>query len=188
MRPLNLMYLLDRLETAEAMTETLGTMRINAEDCHVLSKDEESVRKHHLHSASDMERSDMRRSSERGALLGIGCALVFAIGMMIANPLGFRAEWGAFLFSTLLATGFGAWVGGMVGVRHSNFRFAPFYAAIEEGKYLFIIELKDSSRLREVKQTMFERHPKARLVGEEEERLDPFMSHRKSEVHVRHLH
>lgn len=182
-----LLYLVDRLDTAEAVIATLQTHQIERDDCHILSKDQDSVRHHHLHAASDMERSDMWRSTEHGALFGLGCALVFAVAMAIANPLA-KADWTHFLFATVVVIAFGGWIGGMIGARHSNFRLAPFYGAIEDGKYLMLVDVRDASRVPVIKQLMYEQQPQAQLVGEDERRHDPFMSSKLSPIRLRHTH
>lgn len=181
-----LMYLMDRLETAESMVSSLGELNIDYDGYHVMSKDVDGIRRHHLHNASPLEESDVIHSGERGAIIGAIAGVLFALGLVLTQPFGVQVGWGAFLVASIIVGCFGAWAGGMVGISHENYKLAPFHAAIQEGKYLLMIGVREESKASAVKKAMYERHPEARFAAEDQAGIDPFAS--KPEFRVRHMH
>jgi hypothetical protein len=180
------MYLTDRLETAEAMVGGLKDLNIGDEAYRIVSKDTDGVRRHHLHDAGVLEQTDLLHSGERGALIGGALGLAFALSMVFVQPFGVPLSFGAFLATLALFGFFGAWTGGMVGVSHDNYKLAPFHAAIEEGKYLMTIGVRDGIKATAVKQFMHSRYPAARFVADDDTFTDPFTA--KAEFRVRHIH
>ena len=181
-----LMYLTDRLETAEAMVGSLQELNIGHDAYRIISKDSDGIRRHHLHDASPLEQTDIVHSGERGALIGGGVGLAFAVGMTFVQPFGVPLGFGAFLATTALFGFFGAWTGGMIGVGHDNYKLAPFHRAIEEGKYLMTIGVRDAEKASAVKKHMHRQHPGALFVADDDNFTDPFVS--KAEFRVRHIH
>jgi len=93
---------------------------------------------------------------------------------------------GGFLATTALFGFFGAWTGGMAGVGHDNYKLAPFHRAIEEGKYLMTIGVRDAEKASAVKKLMHRNHPGALFVADDDSFTDPFVN--KAEFRVRHIH
>lgn len=181
-----LMYLTARLETAEAMVNSLKELNIGHDAYRIVSKDADGVRRHHLHDASLLEQTDLVHSGERGALLGGAVGIAFAIGMLFVQPFGVPLGFSAFLATAALFGFFGAWTGGMVGVGHDNYKLVPFHRAIEEGKYLMTIGVRDREKANAVKKLMHQRHGGAVFVADDDGFTDPFVS--KAEFRVRHVH
>lgn len=163
-----LYYLTDKIETAEAMTSTLASMNIDRDGYYIVSRDHDSVRRHHLHDASVMDETDLVHSGERGALIGGLAGLLFAVWIAIAQPLGLSMTLGAFLFVSALIGCFGAWVGGMVGISHENYKLMPFHQAIAEGQYLMVINVREVAKARRIKEVMHQQHPEARFEAEDD--------------------
>ncbi len=178
-----LMYLMDSLDTARAMAASLNELAVRADGYHVLSKDEDGLRRHRLHSASPLEQSDLIHSGERGALFGAMAGVLFALGLVIWQPLGIPMGWTGFFVAAIFIGCFGAWVGGLVGISHENYKLAPFHKAIADGKYLMVINLREGHRAEELKRLLHERHPEVRFAAEDSSGIDPFAS--KAEFRVR---
>lgn len=181
-----LMYIMDKLETAEGMVSSLKTLGIDYNAYHVLSKDVDGVRRHHLHDASPLEQSDLIHSGTRGAMIGAACGILFALGLVLIQPFSMDVGWGGFIVASLFIGFFGAWAGGMAGIGQENYKLAPFHDAIEEGKYLMLIGVRDAVKAKIVKEAMHVAHPQARFAADDESTMDPFAS--KPEFRVRHVH
>lgn len=180
-----LYYLTDKVESAEAMASTLATLNIDNDGYYIVSRDHDGVRRHHLHDASVMQETDLVHSGERGALIGGLAGLLFAVWIAIAQPLGLSMSLGAFLFVSAIIGCFGAWVGGMVGISHDNYKLAPFHQAIAEGKYLMVINVREAATARRIKEVMHQQHPEARFEAEDDTGMDVMAT--KAEFRPRHL-
>lgn len=180
-----LMYLMRRLDTAEAMVATLQEMNIGHEAYRVISKDEDGIRRHHLHDGTLVDRTDVVHSGERGALMGGGIGLVFAVLLVLSQPLGMPVGWTGFMVATLIVGFFGAWVGGMVGLSHENYKLKPFHDALEQGQYLMTIGVRDIIKAEAVRQAMMMRHPEAIFMADDETMTNPFAS--KPEFRLHHV-
>lgn len=180
-----LYYLMDKLDTAEAMAATLAALNIREDGYYIVSRDRDGVRRHHLHDASVMDETDIIHSGERGALIGGLCGLVFAVWIAVVKPLGLTMGLGTFLFVSCLIGCFGAWVGGMVGISHDNYKLAPFHNAIAGGKYLMVINVREAAHAREIKTAMHHSHPDAVFEAEDAVGVDVLAA--KAEFRPRHL-
>jgi hypothetical protein len=180
-----LYYLMDKVETAEAMASTLTRMNIDRNGYYIVSRDHDGVRRHNLHDASVMDETDLVHSGERGALIGGLAGLLFAVLIVIAQPLGLSMSLGAFLFVSAIIGCFGAWVGGMVGLSHDHYKLEPFHQAIAEGKYLMVITLREVETARRIKEVLHHQHPGARFEAEDDARMDVIAT--KPEFRPRHL-
>lgn len=178
-----LMYLMPRLEIAEAMVATLRQMGIGDDAYRVVSQDEDGIRRHHLHDATLIDKTDVVHSGERGALAGAGLGLVLAAILLATQPLGFPLGWAGMMLTVLLIALFGTWVGGMVGLSHENYKLAPFHDALARGQYLLMIGMRDDARAAELEMAMLRAHPEAIFVADDETLVNPFASKAEFRVH-----
>jgi hypothetical protein len=74
-----------------------------------------------------------------------------------------------------VATLFGAWEGGLIGVAAENHKIARFHDEIEAGNYLVLIYAFKEQEER-VKAMMSARHPEARLAAVDRHFINPFRS------------
>lgn len=181
-----LMYLMDKLETAEAMAATLKEMHFDEDAYRVLSKDEDGIRRHHLHDATLLDQTDVVHSGERGALIGGLLGMLLAAVLMVMQPFGMTMGLFGFLFVTLLVGFFGAWVGGMAGLGRENYKLKPFHDALAAGKYLLMIGMHDEHRVGAVRQAMLLRHPEAIFMADDETLTNPFSSKAEYPLHQAH--
>ena len=111
-----LMYIMDRLETADAVVGSLKEMNVGHDAYRVFSKDEDGISRHHLHDATLFDKTDLLHTGERGALIGGVLGILFALGLILSQPFGTPVGWSAFLAASAIIGFFGAWAGGMVGI------------------------------------------------------------------------
>lgn len=171
-----LYYLMDKLDTAEAMAGTLSHLNVDTDGYYIVGKDHDGLRRHNLHDASIMDETDLVHSGERGALIGGLCGLLFALWVAVMQPLGLSMTLGAFLFVSAIIGCFGAWVGGMVGISHENYKLTPFHDAIALGKYLMVITVREAAKAREIKQVMHHHHADAVFEAEDAIGMDVLAS------------
>lgn len=163
----SLYYLLDTLDAVTAVASTLRQQRIDDDAFYIVSRDQDGVRRRHLHDASVLTRTDFVHSGERGALIGGLGGLLFALWMAMVQPMGLQMSLLSFLLVSALIGCFGAWVGGMVGISHEHYKLTPFHEAIAQGKYLLVIELREAAAARAMKQLLHRLHPEAVFEAED---------------------
>jgi hypothetical protein len=78
-----------------------------------------------------------------------------------------------FFFLMLVATLFGAWVGGLIGMDSENRKLRRFHAEIEAGKYLVLIYARKGLGVK-IKKMMGERHSEARHIATDRHFINPF--------------
>ena len=93
-----LYYLMDRLDTAGAMAETLRELNVDDNGYYIVSKDHDGVRRQSLHDASVFSETDLVHSGLRGALIGGLSGLLFALWIAIMKPFGMEMSLLTFLF------------------------------------------------------------------------------------------
>ena len=169
-----LYYLSPSIDSAELVSKDLHEQGITDWHFHIISKDEEGLCSHLLHSANTFHRTDFIRFVERGLISGGLIGLFFAIPLAYIEGFTFNA-WLAISFFGVL---FGAWCGGVGGISQENYKIQRFHQQIEEGQYLIMVDVskKDSQRIQAI---MAVRHPEAMLQGESSTFTNPFASDNK---------
>jgi hypothetical protein len=94
-------------------------------------------------------------------------------GLLLFQPFGPNFPNIAYVFMVAVATGFGAWVGGLTGVDSENQKIRRFHTAIEEGKYLILIYAHKGEG-EKIKKMMRKRHPESRHVATDRHFINPF--------------
>lgn len=165
-------YLTDNIESTEKVSDDLHAEGISDWHFHVMSKDEAGLQKKHVHVANPLHRFDIIHSGERGALIGGALGFVAGALAVVMTPLGgIFGMWFA-LLPTVLFGCFGAWVGGMVGLSHENYKIARFTDDIEAGKFLIMVDARKNQETRVLR--MMERcHPEATLAGIDDTWVSP---------------
>lgn len=180
-----LYYLMDRLDTARAMATTLRELNVDDNGYYIVSKDHDGLRRQNLHDASIFAETDLVHSGLRGAIIGGLCGLLFALWIAVMKPFGMDMSLLTFLLVALFVGHFGAWVGGMVGLSHENYKLTPFHDAIAHGKYLLVVNLREAGRARKIKEVLYRRHPDARFEAEDSGAMSLLSA--KTEFRPRHL-
>ena len=155
-------YLTDHLDSAEQISSNLRQAGVSDWNFHVLGKDEAGLYQRHIHSANYLQKLDIVRNAERGAMLGLLGGIYMAIYINTSAPFGPNPSALAYLSAVGVITLFGAWVGGMAGLAMENQKIARYHGDIEAGKFLVMIDVK-SGEEEKVRALMGEKHPEAQF-------------------------
>jgi hypothetical protein len=168
-----LYYLAPTLESARTVSDDLHSVGIKDWYIHVISNDEAGLKKERIHSSNYIETLDFIRTGLLGAYIGFFVGMFGALLLMATQTFGANAPISAYLAFMIIATLFGAWVGGMYGVGVENKKLSQFHTDIQSGKYLFLIYSRKGSG-KTIKTMMREKHPESELVAIDQHFLSPF--------------
>jgi hypothetical protein len=168
-----LYYIVDDIDTTNAISECLHQEGITDWNFHVLAKDASGLYRHNLHSALPLHRHDTVRFGERGAL--IGAVLSFGFGMMFyllqLLPWHFDRFW---VVLTVLAGVFlGALQGSVTGSRRENYKIEDFHSDIEAGRLLVMVDVRQTNKAR-VREVMNLQFPDVHYGGNDSTLISPF--------------
>jgi hypothetical protein len=166
-------YLAPNLISTHQVSDDLHEVGVEDWHVHVISKDEAGLNNEKIHSSNWLETTDLIRDGFIGANIGFIIGVLIAGGILLFKPFGPNVPTIAYLFMVAVATGFGAWVGGLTGMDSENQKLRPFHNAIEQGKYLVLIYARKGMG-EKVKEMMRERHPEARHVATDRHFINPF--------------
>lgn len=145
-------FLAESLEDVDKAASVLhDQLHINQNSIHVISNDRKGIKKHNLHEGSIIEKSDLVRGAERGALLGIAMGII-CCGILVVNmPFWNVSE--QVKLGVLTLTLFGSlmldiFIGALVGLLHVNYKICRFNEDIKTGKSLMLV---DSNELEIIK-------------------------------------
>jgi hypothetical protein len=168
-----LYYLAPTLDSTHVISDDLHEAGVKDFFVHVVSRDEAGLQQQHIHSSNYLETLDVVRDGIIGGVLGFVVGLI-GVGLLdYFDPIG--VEIPAFVYYALVgvATLFGAWEGGLIGVGMENRKLAKFHDDIEAGKFLILIYALKEQEDR-VNQMMRERHPESELVAVDRHFINPF--------------
>jgi len=166
-------YLAPSLVSTQKISDDLRDVGIDDWLLHVVSKDEAGLKKEKLHSSNWLETTDLLRDGFIGANLGFIVGVLAAGSLMMFEPFGPDVPGIAFFFLVMVATLFGAWVGGLTGMDSENRKLRRFHEDIEAGQYLVLIYARKGLGAK-IKEMMSERHPEARHVATDNHFINPF--------------
>lgn len=129
-------------------------LHIDDNNLHVISNDREGIKQHHLHEGSIIEKSDLVRGGEHGALLGIVMGITGGAILLISMPFWDESELikQAVIAITLFGSlALGCLIGSFVGLLHVNYKICRFNEDLTTGKYLMLV---DSNELETIKQAL----------------------------------
>ncbi len=166
-------YLAPNLVSTKQVSDDLHDVGIGDWHVHVISKDEAGLKTEKIHSSNWLETTDLLRDGFIGANIGFILGVLLAGGLFLFEPFGPDFPKIAYVFMVAVATGFGAWVGGLTGIDSENQKLRRFHTAIEEGKYLVLIYARKGEG-KKVKDMMGKRHPEAKHVATDLHFINPF--------------
>lgn len=167
-----LYYLSPSLDSTEQISNDLHDVGVEDFFVHVIAKDESGLKKRQIHSSNYLETLDIVRDGFIGAAIGFVSGL---LGVMLLERFGPFPNIPGVVYVALaaVATLFGAWVGGLVGVEKENKKLARFHDDIEAGKYLVLIYARKGQG-QKIQDMMADKHPEAVLAGEDTHFVNPF--------------
>jgi hypothetical protein len=167
-----LYYVAPELESTARVSDDLHDVGVDDFYVHVIAKDELGLKKREIHSANYLETLDLVREGTLGAVIGlfagfVGCILLDQFGPFPNIP------WYVFVLLCGVATMFGAWEGGLIGVEKKNKKIERFHDDIEAGKFVILIYARrDQESV--VRHMMSRRHPEAEFAGVDRQFVNPF--------------
>lgn len=168
-----LYYLTPGLDSAEQISIDLHDEGIADWNFHLHCKNEAGIYKHQVHSSNYIQKLDVIRFWERGAMIGFTAALVIIAYFMVAQPFGADVTGLAYITIFGFVTLLGGWVGGLVGIEIENQKLAQYHDAIEQGKYLVLIDVVPNE-VEKVKTLMENKHPEAQFKRVVYTMINPF--------------
>ncbi len=167
-----LYYVAPSLDSTGQISDDLHDSGLDDFFVHVIAKDESGLKKRQIHSSNYLETLDVIREGFLGAAIG------FVVGLLGATLLNYFGPFGtvpAYVFAIVVAvaTMFGAWAGGLIGMENENKKLARFHDDIEAGKYLILLytrkDQEDAVRI-----MMQRRHPEALFAAADSHFVNPF--------------
>jgi hypothetical protein len=166
-------YLAPNLVSTHQVSDDLHDVGIDNWHVHVISKDEAGLKNEKIHSSNWLETTDLLRDGFIGANFGFIIGVLLAGSLLLFQPFGPGFPNIAYVFLVAVATGFGAWVGGLTGIDSENQKLRRFQSAIEEGKFLILIYAHKGEG-EKIKEMMRTRHPESRHVATDRHFINPF--------------
>lgn len=166
-----LFYLTESIDSVQSISDDLHENGVTDWRFHIISKDEAGLFNHRLHSASVLDRTDLARFVERGAI--IGALAGFSVVAVLALVIGFQWPMSAWIALFAFSVVAGAWLAGFGGITNENYRIRRFHDNIEAGEYLVMVDVP-AEHQEEMQRLMARNHPEARLQGEDSSFNHPF--------------
>ena len=166
-------YLAPNLVSTHQVSEDLHDVGITDWNVHVISKDEAGLKRENIHSSNWLETKDLLRSGFIGANIGFITGVLAAGALLLFQPFGPNIPNISYIFMVAVATGFGAWVGGLTGMDSENQKLRHFHDAISEGKYLILIYARKGEG-EKIKEMMKNRHQESSHVATDRHFINPF--------------
>ncbi|QJD30154.1 hypothetical protein [Methylococcus geothermalis] len=168
-----LYYLTDTLDSVERIAEALHKEGVSDWNFHVISKDQAGLYRRHIHSANFVQKSDVVRYAERGAMVGFLCSILGSVYVASEQPFGPDMSGMVYFAIFGFVTLFGVWVGGLMGMATENQKIAAYHGEIEAGKHLILIDAKAEEEER-VRELMARTYPDAHLLRVGSTLINPF--------------
>jgi len=168
-----LYYLAPTLDSTHRISDDLHDVGVSDWFLHVVSHDEAGLKREHIHSSNYLETQDILRGGLIGANLGFFAGVLGAALLMFFKPFGPDLPGYIYGIVVALATLFGSWQGGLVGVANENQKLKRFHDDLEAGKYLILIYARKEKE-DTIKNMMRDRHQEARHVATDRHFINPF--------------
>jgi hypothetical protein len=170
-----LYYLAPTLDSTHGVSDDLHEVGVRDFFVHVISRDEAGLKKQHIHSSNYLETLDVVRDGVIGGVVGFVVGLVGVALLRYFDPFGVEVPSFVYYAIVGVATLFGTWEGGLIGVGNENRKLAKFHDDIQNGKFLILIyALKEQEE--RVRSMMRERHPESELAAVDRHFINPFSS------------
>lgn len=136
-------FLLNNLTNSDILQSQLVATGINENDIHFVTEHTEDFAGHNIHEASPFEERDIIHSSVRTAVMGAMLGCVVTAFVYFGQPYGWEIETINAVLLVLLFTGFGGWMGGLVGISHRNYRLSEYEVDLKHGKAIMLVYTDD---------------------------------------------
>ena len=169
-----LYYLTRTIAATDQVSADLHEVGVMDFYLHVISRDQAGLKRHQIHSSNYLETLDIVRDGFIGAALGFVIGLAGVGLLLYTKPFGDHVV-PTFVYALLVgvATLFGAWEGGLMGVDSEHKKLAKFHDDLVAGKYLILVYVR-KHREQVVLKMMRDKHPDAELVAIDSHFVNPF--------------
>lgn len=138
-------FIADSLQTTEQVSTLLNQQfLINDGNVHVLSRDSKGLKQHQLQPASLLQKRDLIRGAETGALtglvLGLGLFCCAVLAMVFRTEIAETIKNAVFIGSIMLPIVLGAGVGALIGLTQENHKISRFHNELESGQHLLMVD------------------------------------------------
>jgi hypothetical protein len=175
-----LYYLAPTLASTHEISDDLHEVGIKDFFVHVISRDEAGLKQQHIHSSNYLETLDVVRDGIIGGVLGFVVGLIGVALLRYYDPFGIEVPSLVYYGIVGVATLFGTWEGGLIGIGSENRKLARFHDDLEAGKFLILIyALKEQEEA--VRKMMRERHAETAFAAVDRHFINPFSSLRRDQ-------
>jgi len=139
-------FVADNLGEIENAEQDLESSGIPATQMRVLSEDEMAVKNHRLHSVPDFFQKDIIHQGTRGAIIGV---ILASTTLITVSLTGLNAIAGTAPVLVLAAffLGFSTWVGGLIGMHQTNYKFRDLVKVVAKGRHVFMVDFSESQEV-----------------------------------------
>ena len=159
-----LYYVMPDLPSARRMMDDLLLARIEERHIHFLGKRGTSM--DGLHEANVLQKSDIVHGAQLGTTMGAVVGCVAGALLIWFPPAAGIPQVLAVVVATAAGAAFGAWTSSMAGASVPNSRLKCFASAIDEGKILLMVDVREH-RVEEINALLNRVHPEAVAGGME---------------------
>jgi hypothetical protein len=172
-----LYFLTPTIASTDRVSADLHAVGIMDFYLHVISRDHAGFKRHQIHAGNYFATLDIVRDGFIGAAAGFSFGLV-GIGLLLYTKPFHEHVVPTFVYALLVAvaTLFGAWEGGLVGVdseHNEHKKLAKFHDDLMAGKYLILVYVR-KHREQAVLEMMRKKNPDAELVAIDSHFVNPF--------------
>ena len=167
-------FLTPTIKETDQVSSDLHSVGVKDFYLHVISRDHAGLKRHQIQSSNYFETLDVLRDGFIGAALGFLIGLAGVGLLLYAKPFGEHVV-PTIVYALLVgvATLFGAWEGGLVGIDSEHKKLEKFHDDLVAGKYLILVYVR-KHREQTVLNMMREKHPDAQLVAMDSHYVNPF--------------
>ncbi len=168
-----LLYESDEFIHLEETYNDLKRHGIEDKDLHVFAKQQGKVLRHGLNAANFWYKTNLVHGAINGLYIGILAGLLLSAVLTYSNF--FEGNYGTsgFILTMLLGVGFGAWLGGFLGLQSRNHQLKKYYKYVDEGKYLLLIDARGKD-VDNIKQSILHHHPQLKFLSADIDTIVPF--------------
>ena len=159
-----LYFLMPDITSTHNLVNELLLSHVEERHIHVIAK--EGTPMEELPEASFLQSSDFVPAIERGLTLGAITGVLCGLVAMTFPPAGLVIGGGAVFAMGAAGAGVGGLLSSMVGISLSSSRLKKFEDAVNEGKFLLLIDVA-RTRVEEVEEIVKSHYPEADIEGTE---------------------
>lgn len=150
-------FLIKHLEPLKQTIDELEKAEVGHNRIHVMAKHPHVLENEGILATTPWEDTDIMPSGYHGAWRGFWVGLIAGFLFASSDPFGIDIGLGAWLFVTVLCTGFGAWLGGLLGLSQVQHDLRPYVSKVKNGYFLMLVDVDREVNLLVV-QNIIDRH------------------------------